>query len=169
MTQPVLEWSIQKVDQKLRIDYTVTNKLAERIYVADKLIEPRGNDNFARVDRPVVQTVLGAPALVVVGLGAFSSSRPSTVLYQPIFKPLDAGKSLTGHLEIALPLQSYNPVGGTDPIPATASQVSLRIIYFKGEPQGWKTMPSKTDKEPIKVPDGFTGAMLQTDPKPLPK
>ncbi len=168
MTQPTLEWSIHKVDQKLRIDYTVTNKLAEKIYVADKLIEPKGNDNFVRVDRPVVQTVFGAPGLVVVGLGAFSSNRPSAVLYQPIFKAIDAGKALTGHLELALPLQSYNPVGGTDPIPATATQVSLRIIYFQGEPQGWKTMPSK-EKDPIKVPDGFTAAMLQTDPKPLPK
>jgi hypothetical protein len=167
MTQPTLEWSIAKVDQKLRIDYTITNNLPQKIYVANTLIEPKGNDNFVRVDQPVVQTVLGAPGLVLVGLGAFSSSRPSTVVFQPIFNPLEAGKSLTGHLLIAVPLSAYNPVGGADPIPASANKMSLRITYFKGEPSSWKTMPSK-EKNPIKVPDGFTTEMLQSEPKPLP-
>lgn len=167
MNQPELEWTVTKVGTSLRIDYTITNHSTEKIYVSDQLVEPHGNDNFVPVDRPVVMNVRGAKGLVLIGVGGFSSDRPSAVIYQPTFRPLDPGGVLKRSLDVPLPLKSYNPVGGTDPIPATANQLSLRIIYFAGEPQAWKTMPSKS-ATPIKVPDGFTAKMLQTPPKPLP-
>jgi len=167
MNQPELEWTVRKAGASLRIDYTITNRSSQKIYVADRLLEPRGNDNFVLVDRPVVMNVQGAQGLVMIGLGGFSSDRPSTVIYQPTFRPLDPGGVLKRSLDIPLPLASYNPVGGTDPIPATANQLSLQILYFTGEPEEWTTMPSK-GAAPIKVPDGFTAQMLQTPPKPLP-
>ena len=168
MNQPALEWTVQKDGTKLHIDYAITNHSADKIYVADRLIEPRGNDSFVRVDRPVVMNVRGAKGLVMIGLGGFSSDRPSTVIYEPIFQPIDAGAVRKGSLQVPLPLVAYNPVGGVDPIQATANRLSLRVIYFTGEPQAWKTMPSKTEKDPIKVPDGFSATMLQTPPMPLP-
>lgn len=172
MTAPKLEWTLKKVDQKLHIDYTITNGLTERIHVVDKLVEARGNNNFVRVDKPVVMNLRepGMPAgIVKVVLGGISSDRPSTVVYTPTYRPIEAGKTLKGSLELPLPLVSYNPLGGTDPIVANPKSLTLQIAYFRGKPHKWITYPSKTESQPISVPEDFDGDTLETEPRPIPQ
>jgi hypothetical protein len=172
MAEPKLEWSIKKVDQKLHIDYTITNGVGERIYVVDQLVEARGNNNFVRVEKPIVMNLRDPrmPAgTVKVVLGGISSDRPSAVVYTPTYRPIEPGKAYKGVIELPLPLVSYNPVGGTDPIVASPKSITLQIAYFRGEPHKWTTYPSKTEAKPISVPEDFDGNMLQTEAKPIPQ
>ena len=62
-------------------------------------------------------------------------------------------------LTLPLPLTSWNPVGGADPLSAQANQATLFVHTSRAEPKGWTTQPSD-DSEPLRTPEWGRALMI---------
>jgi hypothetical protein len=169
--QNPLSWKLSKSadGQKLVVDITLTNTGKKKLYVVDKLVVPAPGPGgkLMRSDRITVMNTENPDEARFV-LGAVSSDRPSMRLYTPTYERVAAGATVTRHFELPLPLASWNPVGGTNPLSPTTKRAKLVVIAFSGEPAEWRTLPSD-DPEPLRVPE-FERAptIFETGPDPLP-
>lgn len=165
-TGPQFSWRMARVrPDRLRIDYTVRNGGAGRLYVCDKLVVARPNGKYARTPAPIVMNADEA-GLVRVILGSVSSNRPAAGLHPPTYRSVEAGASIDGSVEVPLPLAAWHPVGGADPIKAGAERISLEVQTLSGEPR-WATLATD-DPQPLRVPDGGPKIFLKAAPQPLP-
>jgi hypothetical protein len=164
-----VEWSMSKSADgaSLAVNVKVANTTAGPIWVADRLIVPVPGNKFARTDRLTVMNT-DDPKVVRFVVGAVSSDRPSAQLYGATFHKVEAGASIEHAYKVPLPLASWNPVGGANPLVAGAAQAKLFVHTSIAEPVGWTTLAS-SDAEPVKVPEwGRAQTILQGDAKPLP-
>jgi hypothetical protein len=108
------------------------------------------------------------PRIVRFVVGVVSSDRPSVLLYGATFSRVEPGASVERAYRVPLPLASWNPVGGTNPLAAGARQARMFVHISSAEPATWATLAS-SDAEPLKVPEwGRAPTILQGDVKPLP-
>jgi hypothetical protein len=160
MTAPPLVWSMAKSSDgtKLVVDFTFHNIKKHKVYLTRKLVVSAAGDKYARSDRLTVMTT-DDPTVCRIVLGAVSSDRPAYRLYTPEVEPVDPGQSITRRFELPLPLTSWNPVGGTNPLSPTTRRAVLIVYGIAGEIERWLPLPSD-DPEPLEVPDADRGPLL---------
>ena len=164
-TDAKLEWTVVLDGGRLRVNYAVTNTTDASIFVVDKLVVRQGR-KWARTDRVTVMN--DGPGGVQFALAAISSDAPAAQLYTPTYREVIAGQILRGSFTVDDPLESWNPVGRTNPIAAAPRTATLLIQYFQGEPARWNTLESD-DAKPLQVPEGHTPRLLRVGPQALPE
>lgn len=166
------DWSVTPKGSTLAIDYRGTNSFSERIYIADRLVVKDGPDHFATTDKVIVirfEEPGKDPDVVEVILGEEASNRDfARGMERPTYRPVEPGADFGGSVSIPFPVKSWHPLGGTEPIPASVTGLRFRLQYFKGEPPGWGTRPSKSGA--IKIPGGNPRrAFFEGAARPIPK
>ena len=168
VTEPSMQWkpSLAPGGGKLRIDYTVTNPTSARIYVCEKIVEPKPGGKFATTHAVIVKN--GAAGVVRLVLGRISPDEPVTSLTSPAYRPVEPGSSVQGSVEVALPLRGWHPNAAVAEVPRAVKLVSFELQMFKGEPPRWVTLPA-ADGGSIKAPDGHTVLTLKSEPQAIPQ
>jgi len=169
VTPKPIEWSMSKrADGKaLAIEVKVANTTAAPLWVADRLVTPGTGGKLARTDRlTVMNGDDGKTARFVVG--AVSGDAPSTTLYGATFTQVAPGASVKRSYTVPLPLATWNPAAGTDPLAKGTTQARLQIHTSSADPKGWAS-PATSDAEPLKIPEWGRGlTILQGDVVSLP-
>ncbi len=148
-----LSWTLSSSGdkKKLLVDISFKNATKTQIYLAARLVTSAPGNKFTRSDRLTVMNT-DDPTEAKLVLGAVSSNRPSHRLYEPTYEPVAPGATVSRHFELAVPLTSWNPVGGTNPLSPKTRSARLIVYGFAGEPTSWSTLPSD-DPDPIKIPE----------------
>jgi len=169
MEPNALKWTMSTSPdkKKLVVEISFHNTTGQKLYLADKLVISAGGNKLTRSDRITVMNT-DDPAVARFVLGLTSSDRPSTVLHEPTYEPVQAGATVARHFEIPLPLTTWHPVGGSNPLSAKTRSAILIIQGFAGEPAKWTTLPSD-DPQPIRVPElGQDRQVFKSGPLPIP-
>jgi hypothetical protein len=160
MSQPEMTWKLERTAKAIVLSYEVRNTLGESIWICDKIVIAKGRDDYATTDLPIVKNLRGEASTIQIALGPISSDRPAVQMLSPTYRLLEAGKSHSDKREIPLPLRSFHPLGGADPIDQSATNVRFKLFYFKKEP-AWKDLPSKSGPS-IKVPEAPLVLILES-------
>jgi hypothetical protein len=169
MSSDALKWSlsVSPDKKKLLVDVSFHNTTGQKLYLAEKLVTSAGGNKLTRSDRLTVMNT-DDPTVARFVLGVTSSDRPSTVLYEPTYEAVAPGATVKRHFELPLPLTSWHPVGGANPLSARTASARLIVQGFLGEPAKWTTLPSD-DPQPIRVPELTQNReVFQAGPLPIP-
>jgi hypothetical protein len=168
-----LDWSVTRQGATLRLDYSGKNT-DQPLYLADKLVvkDRQNRGQFMTTEKVIVihfDEPGKDPDVIEVILGQSSTNMDTTApMESPTYRRIDPGADFSGAVSIPFPLESWHPLGKTEPLPASAGKLQLRVEYFRGEPKGWGKVPSASGE--IKVPGGNpVRAFFEGEPKPIPR
>lgn len=167
VTSSPLEWSLANASdgKSLVVEISVANTTDGPLWVAEKAVVPAAGGKFTRSDRLTVMNT-DDPKTIRFVLGAVSSDAPSTMVYEPTFAKISPGESAHRKFVLPLPLQSWNPVGRTNPLSREATQAKLYVHTSRAEPSTWTELRTD-DREPLRTPE-WDKAMTILEGKTLP-
>lgn len=165
--QAALSWKMKKAGNLVDVVYRIENRSGQRIYVCDKLLSTKNGTSWRAFEGVSLQNLPGRPDTAQIVVGTPQSDADTMVVAPVTFRPIEPGQSLEATRKLPLPLESYNVMGGTEPLGKKVKQAILIVQSFVGEPPSWSEL-SAEDGSKIRVPQGFTPHDLQADPLPLP-
>ncbi len=158
------DWQMAREADTLTIRYTVENRGAETLWLADRMVQT--NQGSAKLlDRPIVRTS-GRPKTALVALGLVSPDVTMMFLQPPTYRAVAAGASSQGVVTVALPLTSWHPAGKVDPLEEPEAVV-FALDGFFGEPLAWKDQKDG-EGNAYRFPQYRSRHWIWSDAKPLP-
>lgn len=157
---------MKKDGGKLRLDYTITNHTKDAYLVRDVMVTP--SDSKLVLAPDAIITVRGAPGEVRFVRGDESPDSKVNIRYPPALRALAAGKTLTGHAEVALPLASWHPYGQVQPLDGTPKQATLEVEVYPATIATLSTKASDGSTLTLAARGVAAPITLKAGPKPLP-
>jgi hypothetical protein len=165
----VLDWKMTLVDDghRLRIDYTVTNRGKQRIYLLDQLVAEKRLQPEATIVRNA-----DAPQTVAFVRALEDPDGKVHRIVRPGARPVEPGKQESGVSLVDLPLHSWHNFGSVAPLKDVPTQAVLVVGYILDPgPDGFDEMQLEGGGV-VKVPKTSslsTHASLKSPPQPLPR
>lgn len=165
-----LSWTMTKdaSGKQLHIDYTLTNKTHETIYVADQLLAYH-EGKIKLVPARVVVAADSQPG-VIRFVRAVVETETSQFDHPPGAAALSAGAIHKGSADVELPLTGWHNYAPPPPLPARAKSAVLEIAYLRG-PVDWGQVRTSDGKE-VTIPQlpsyNRAAKIARSTPKPLP-
>lgn len=163
-TEIGFDWQLTRAGDALTITYSVENRGAERLWLADRTVQS-SQGGAKLLDQPVVRQS-GRPGTALVAFGLVSPDVPLFYLPPPTYRAVEPGASAQGSLSLALPLASWHPAAKVNAL-GEVSAVIFALDGFFGEPASWREL---TDAEgrPYRVPAYKSRHWIWSEAKPLP-
>lgn len=120
-----LSWSVQRLGERLQIDYELHNRGDRGVWVLDTLVE-------AGHALPEAVVVRNGPTSTVLFTKGYATPPEYIKLESPPLpaaRRLPAGQSLAGAARVSLPLQAWSNVTAAPPLEPSASYAILEIGY----------------------------------------
>lgn len=159
-----LTWSLAREPEALTIQYELSNRGAERLWIAERLVQT-SQGKATLLERPIVRTS-GVPGTALVALAKLSPDVPVYYLPPPTYRAVEPGASASGTVRVGLPLTSWHPIAKVDPL-GEVQAIQFALDGFFGEPASWK---EGTDAEgrAFRTPVYRTLFPICTGARPLP-
>jgi hypothetical protein len=164
-----LEWDMQLVDsgKRLRVEYTVTNRSPERLYLCDQLVVEERDGAHLREHASIV--VNGSnPQQALFVRGRLRDDPPSAYVYNPSARAFDPNERLTGLIELELPLKAWHNFGYVDPLRDTPKTAQLELSLVSGEAR-WEQVKLADGKVLIRPQPPTRLENVSSDVKPIPQ
>ncbi len=131
------DWQLARAGEALTITYTVQNRAAETLWLADRTVQT-SQGKAALLDRPVVRRS-GRAGTALVAFGLVPPDAPLFYLPPPTYRAVEPGASTQGSLSLSLPLQSWHPAAKVEAL-GDVSALIFALDGFLGEPSSWKEL-----------------------------
>lgn len=173
MTNPDvdLKWSLTKSPdgQRLIIEYTLQNKTAQKIFVADKLLAYHGGQIRLVPDRVIVTA--DSEANVVRLVRGVVSTRTTQFDHPPGATAVEPGATHKGSASVPLPLKGWHNYAPPPSIPSAPQRAVLEIAYLTGSDIEWGAVKT-ADGVDVTIPQlpsyRSESKFARADVKPIP-
>lgn len=173
MTNPDvdLKWSLTKSPdgQRLIIEYTLQNKTAQKIYVADKLLAYHASEIRLVPDRVIVTS--DSEAGVVRFVRGVVSTKTTQFDHPPGATAVEPGAVHKGSATVQLPLKGWHNYAPPPALPSAPQRAVLEVAYLIGSDIEWGAVKTADGVE-VTIPQlpsyRAEAKLARADVKPIP-